>query len=73
MKKKEFAVGEVFQFGLKKLKVVELKERYYDACVLAEMCQDVSPLCIVDFIGECRFRDRADKKNVIFVEVEDEE
>ena len=23
MKKKEFAVGEVFQFGLKKLKVVE--------------------------------------------------
>ena len=74
MKKKEFAVGEVFHFGLKKLKVVESEESSCcDACVLSEMCEDASPLCIIDFVGECKFCDRADKKNVIFVEVEDKE
>lgn len=43
MKKKEFAVGEVFQFGLKKLKVVEDKSDYKSACkdcYMQEMCDN---------------------------------
>lgn len=40
MKKKEFAVGEVFQFGLKKLKVVEDD----DVIVRWAYLEDILPL-----------------------------
>lgn len=71
MNKKEFAVGEVFQFGLKKLKVEE--------CNRVDKCLDCSleGLCknslIGGFVGDCMEICRDDETEVIFIEVEDEE
>lgn len=68
MKKKEFAVGEVFQLGLKKLKVVEDDKRCA-VCYLYELrIRGCSSL-----VGSCWRKERTDKKNVAFVEVEEEE
>lgn len=71
MKKKEFAVGETFQFGLKKLKVKvttpSLKCMY---CYFTEACKDTDP---TDVVGECEANKRSDRMEVIFVEVEEEE
>lgn len=64
----EYKVGEVFQFGKKKLKCVE-------GC----SCRDcaMNPLdvegCefISRYVGACAIRDRSDKTGVIFIEVEE--
>lgn len=66
----EYKVGEVFQFGKKKLK-----------CVIGCKCSDcvMSDLeiegCefIARYIGACAARDREDHTGVIFIEVEEEE
>lgn len=76
MKKKEFAVGEVFQFGLKKLKVVEDECDYKSSCkscYIHEVCHNCLSLNILDAIGCCEYNKRCDNKSVHFVEVEDEE
>ena len=74
MKKKEFAVGEVFQFGLKKLKVLEVKVTTPSLkciyCYFTEACKDTDP---TDVVGECEANKRSDRMEVIFAEVEDEE
>lgn len=69
MEKKEFKIGETFQYGLAKLKCVKApcvrRKCYY--CVLYYDWEDV---CLgQDFVGECERRDREDKTDVIFVEV----
>ena len=76
MKKKEFAVGETFQFGLKKLKVVEDKNDYRSACMdccMQEMCDNFLVSNIIIAIGPCEDFGRSDGKCVHFVEVEEEE
>lgn len=68
MEKKEFAVGEEFQMGLKTLRVE--KDSAKTPC---KGCVFHSPdfLCgdIEDFIGDCLGYKRTDETNVIFVEV----
>ena len=76
MKKKEFAVGEVFQFGLKKLKVVEDKNDFKSACMdcyMQEMCKNFWVSNVHIAIGPCEDSERSDGKCVHFVEVEEEE
>lgn len=71
MKKKEFAVGEVFQFGLKKLKAKKFigdKQRCELCALYCTDCED-----LYGFTGSCIGESRSDKTNVIFVEVEEEE
>lgn len=66
--KKEFKVGEIFQFGLVKLKCDKgdcgscnnCYFRYKDDCSV-----------FFDFTGSCHFSNRKDKTDVIFVKVED--
>ena len=76
MKKKEFAIGETFQFGLKKLKVVE-REYGQNPCRLCAFACYCDPDTFLDFIypfvGCCSYSDRFDNKDVYFVEVEEEE
>lgn len=66
MKNKEFKIGEVFQFGFIKLKCVESTTKDCHGCVLS--C--TSPCR--KFVGECAFYKRQDKKDVIFVEVKED-
>lgn len=75
MTKKEFKVGEVFQCGLVKLKVIEDKNQLdcsdCDRCFFADCC-DVSGLHISEHIASsCIASERIDGKNVSFVKVED--
>lgn len=74
MKKTEFAVGETFQFGLKKLKVVEQPPSpRCTKCLFYGFCEpDYFQDYILPLVGECVSYERSDKKNVMFVEVEDE-
>lgn len=70
--KKEFAIGEVFQVGLIKLKCVEQKrekgKHICEGCLLASgWCEGE----LYDMIfGTCIGPDRSDKKDVIFVEAD---
>lgn len=78
MKKKEFAVGEVFQFGLKKLKVVEDKNNDFiksacNDCYIQEMCDNYLVSNISYAVGPCEDFGRSDRKCIHFVEVEEEE
>lgn len=68
MKKKEFVIGETFLFGLKKLKVVEDDKR----CAVCYLCELGICGCS-SLVGSCWRKERTDKKNVAFVEVEEEE
>lgn len=65
MAKTEYKVGETFQFGLKTLKCVEHKSCNCYECALQEIYE-----CNY-FVGECDEFNRTDKKNVIFIEVEE--
>ena len=67
MKKKEFAVGEVFQCGRFKLKVTEKND-----CCGCFFAQNHIANC-TKLIGACNPNAREDKTSVIFVEVEEEE
>lgn len=68
MAKKEFKVGEVFQFGLIKLKVVP-SNGYCKKCFLDGICEYYGQ-CI-KLVGECCMDHREDKTDVIFVKVEE--
>lgn len=67
MAKKEFKIGETFQFGFVKLKC-EVGHNRCDGCALFDIdyCEN---LCA--FIGECDAKYRKDKTDVIFVKVEE--
>lgn len=70
MKKKEFAVGEVFQFGLVKLKCVKRKHAS-DRCIgcflmYCGRCSDD-----MDAVGSCSQHSREDEQDVIFIKVEE--
>lgn len=60
MKRKEFKVGEIFQFGLIKLKAVE-SNGYCAGCFLEDLCAR-SHRC-EEVVGNCNY--------IIFVKVED--
>lgn len=69
MAKKEFKVGEVFQFGLVKLRVeAETPSKSCSQCNfnLTRLCCNTD-----DYTGGCFAFDREDKTDVIFVKVED--
>lgn len=63
----EYKVGEVFQFGKKKLKCVDVLHNNCTGCFLYGFDDCVS--CI----GECSWAQRSDRKNVVFIEVTEEE
>lgn len=62
----EYKVGEVFQFGRIKLKCVEATNNC-TKCFLSDF------LSCMECIGECSWNKRTDRKNVIFIEVKEEE
>lgn len=72
MAKKEFKVGEIFQFGFAKLKVEKSDEKLCDQCESCFM-YDYMYNCrlFIDIIGSCEAKHREDKTDVIFVKVED--
>lgn len=71
MKKKEFAVGEVFQFGLIKLKVVKRKRYCCNGCYFLHKDDLQCGEDTEELIGHCTSSERSDKASVIFVKVED--
>lgn len=71
MAKKEYKVGETFQFGLKTLKCVE-----GDRCSECAFSNELwDQFCLnkihVEYIGPCVKKDREDRTGVIFIEVEE--
>lgn len=70
MEKKEFAIGEEFQFGLKKLRCEKALIRghdHCDGCYMYENCLDCHDMH--EFMGICYGDFRSDNTDVIFVEV----
>lgn len=67
--KKEFKIGEVFQCGLVKLKVV--KQEKFGTCTGCAL--DGLEYCsaVQEFIGSCYHADREDKTDIVFVKVEE--
>ena len=63
----ERKIGETFEFEGKKLEV-KAASRACDGCFLEEKCCIDSAV----LLGACGFGDRTDKKDVIFVEVEEQ-
>lgn len=63
----EYKIGEVFQFGKIKLKCVEVSHNHCSSCFLYDFSDCGS--CV----GECFFTKRSDRKNVIFIEVKEED
>ena len=63
----ERKIGETFEFEGKKIEV-RAASRACDGCFLEEKC------CIdsAELLGTCGFEDRTDKKDVIFVEVQEQ-
>lgn len=68
MEKKEFAVGEVFQCGLIKLKCIESEG--CNGCYLEHICARISSIRIRHIVGKCSCS-RSDNKSVIFKKVEE--
>lgn len=65
----EYKVGEVFQFGKKKLKCVL---GTCDKCVMRHV-DSIGCDVMSDYLGNCKANNRSDNNNVIFVEVKEEE
>ncbi|WP_065218430.1 MULTISPECIES: hypothetical protein [Butyricimonas] len=63
----EYKVGEVFQFGRIKLRCVEVSGGNCNGCYLRDLIDCGS--CV----GECFWAKRSDHKNVVFVEVTEED
>lgn len=61
----EIKIGEVFQFGIIKLKCVEAMDASCRGCVLQETihCRK--------FVGDCDRYNRSDDKHVIFIEIKE--
>lgn len=67
MPKKEFKIGEVFQFGLVKLRVEEGGLKSCNDCYLDNFnCYEN----LIDLVGRCD-RSREDKTDVIFIKMEE--
>lgn len=72
MAKKEFKVGEVFQFGFVKLKVEKLDSKPCDQCESCFMYDCMYNCALfIDIIGSCEAKLREDKTDVIFIKVEE--
>lgn len=72
MVKKEFKIGEEFQFGLVKLKCVKCDIKKGYICKNCFMnIHDINCDYGLGFIGECESSKRDDKENVIFVKIGD--
>ncbi len=69
MAKKEFKVGETFQCGLVKLKVVKAEK--VGTCTGCDLHGLEYCTAVQEFIGSCYRADREDKNDVIFVKVEE--
>lgn len=68
----EYKIGEVFQFGKKKLKCIYNNGKgVCKGCMFnnlaLNMCNELAL-----FIGGCASYERSDNKNVIFIEVKEE-
>lgn len=68
MPKTEFKIGETFQCGLVKLRVVKEDENSCLKCFFngTFLCGNMNQL-----IGSCYDNEREDKQSVVFVKVED--
>lgn len=69
MTKKEFKVGETFQCGLVKLKVV--KQENIGTCTGCDLVGLEYCTAVQEFIGSCYRAEREDKTDVIFIKVEE--
>lgn len=72
MAKKEFKIGEIFQFGLVKLKCRKAKlSAPYCRCEDCYIFKDSRscPYQLRTFLGNCNGEKREDKTSVIFVKV----
>lgn len=72
MAKKEFKVGETFQCGVVKLKVVQADIDSRDdckKCFFREMCKGTFDIKVI--VGNCCSYLRQDNNNVYFEKVED--
>lgn len=67
MAKKEFKIGEEFQFGLVKLRVVEEDE---NSCFKCFFNGKLLCGCTTEVAGSCYPDEREDNKSVVFVKVE---
>ena len=68
MQKKEFKVGEVFQFGIVKLKCVKDADYYCRDCYFSKFtgpCKEFE-----DIVGNCLAEKGNDKTDVIFVKID---
>ena len=63
MAAKEYAIGEEFDFGRKRLKVVPHTDCYQ--CVLC----NVDCFTLQEFIGHCDIHRRNDSESVMYIEV----
>lgn len=69
--KKEFKIGETFQFGLIKLKVVKsTKWNSCEGCYMTNLPGQCKSY--YDLIGKCLRGEREDKTDILFVKVEDD-
>lgn len=68
MSKKNFKVGEIFQFGFVKLKC---EKGIGESCINCHFRYNDDCTCFFDFTGSCKSSEREDKIDVIFVKVED--
>lgn len=74
MKKKEFKIGDTFQFGLIKLRVEEREEYCCNCCKGCYFLDNDDLQCgeeIEKLAGYCSSSVRSDGKNVAFVKVEE--
>lgn len=71
MAKKEFKIGEVFQFGFVKLRVEMYDENSLFPCGECFFSGSCCINRIEKAIGSCEWENREDKTNVIFVKVEE--
>lgn len=73
MKKKEFKVGEEFQFGLIRLRVEDGTGMMCHRCFFNEIEEiDGTDYFVERCVGSCLDSDRSDGKHVIFVEVKED-
>lgn len=70
MAKKEFEIGEVFQCGLVKLKVV--KQEKIGTCTGCALNRLEYCTAVQEFVGSCYHADREDNTDIVFVKVEEE-
>lgn len=70
MKKKEFKIGEEFQLGLKRLRVLEGYTCEY--CFFNRYCGYIDYTYTDNTVGGCEPYEREDKRSVIFKEIEEE-